>query len=1037
MDNFTPILKENYSSKKKKREIQHFAEGGAVEYQPEGFIPDHEFAPDPMAIEDPQSQMADKGVSQLSQTAAKAVDMGSMPNAFQNPAQEERPLETPTIDPVDLASGAVAAKMAPSVVDAIASGLKSDAFRTLVGNEVGSVGPGAIQKLQSSLGVPVESAMYNDKVKAAQELLAKTEAAIARGEAKPSDILFAKQKLKTAQSIATKNAIGKEPKMAEGGIVPEMPDSFFADGGMPEAPEGFIPDAEFKPDPIRQPIVDNQAENQTTPPGFIPDEEFKSDEDTYGTLGQQAITALEGAGQGVLGPLAPLAEKAFGVSPEGMRLREETNPMAHGLGEATGFIGSMLAGTGEAALVGKAGQGITKALKLGLEGSAAGSQIAASAVRAAAETALLQSGDEVSRLIKEDPNQSLQTAAAHVGLSGLLGGGVGAALGSIHPLWKATFGDKLGQVAADFKGRMNEHLTNPDPVSTVTEELTNHYTKIKDIADEVYGPAGLKAQDIAKAMPEMSEKITNQSQEIANKLQTSIDKMLKKPSTYPPRLTNKLQDDLNEYLMKVSGPDANPAQIFDATQNLKQATQSYAKFDKFVKPVDEAYDFVRDSKGLAKDLRASLEDPAVWGNAARRQEAINKGFSEFLPSLKDFEKKFTVEVSGEKVLDPGKINIYVNQIGKPNAEIKQSILRNFLDASEKYKKVIGDTHTNLGIDSPIEPSSLTASYNTLKEVTPGAKLADLFITKGLKDAGGKAGGALIGGVAGHTHGAGEIGAFLGAHILGPFFSSLLPAIAKPLLQREVNASGMKAAMDYGLAVAKGSTLLEKAASNVFKDEPVLAEHLMPTDKDRAKLTKQLTAIQDNPQSMMKENELSHYLPQHSIAMGSTAASAVTYLNSLRPNRDKSSLLDSAKVPSNAEKAAFTNAVTIAQQPMVVLNKIKNGTVTPADVKALQSIYPDLYKSMSNKLMTAMVTHLSKDKPVPYKTRLGLSMFTGMPLDSTMTASSIQAAQPQSAQNPQQNQQAPKTAHSTSKLGEINKTYMTPDQASAAHRAKKD
>lgn len=1019
MDNFTPILKENYSSKKKKREIQHFAEGGAVEDQPEGFIPDHQFTPDPMAIEDPQSQMADKGVDQL------VSDKPAVGDEIE-----------PTASPLDLISFSAA----PKVVDAIASGLKSDAFRTLVGNEVGSVGPGAIQKLQSTLGVPVESAMYNDKVKAAQELLAKTEAAIARGEAKPSDILFAKQKLKTAQSIATKNAIATEPKkMAEGGLISEMPDSFFAEGGEIEQPAGFIPDAEFKPDAIRQPAVDNQAQSQTVaPPGFIPDAEFKSDEDTYGSLPQQAITALEGAGQGVLGPLAPLAEKALGVSPEGMRLREETNPIAHGLGEATGFIGSLIGGTGEAALVGKAGQGLTNALKIGLEGSGAGSQIAASAIRAAAETALLQSGDEVSKVIKEDPNQSLQTAAAHVGLSGLLGGGVGAVLGSIHPLWKATFGDKLGQVAADFKGRMNEHLTNPDPVGRVTEELTDHYAKIKDIADEVYGPTGLKAQDIAKAMPEMSEKITNQSQEIANKLQSTVDKMIKKPSTYPPRLTNKLQDDLNEYLMKVSGPDANPAQIFDATQNLKQATQSYAKFDKFVKPVDEAYDFVRDAKSLAKDLRTSLEDGSVWGKAAQRQEAINKGFSEFLPSLKDFEKKFTTEVAGERVLDPGKVNTYVNQLGKPNAEIKQDILRNFLGASEKYKKVIGDTHANLGIDSPIQPSSLTASYNTLKEVTPGAKLADLFITKGLKDAGGKAGGAIIGGVAGHTHGAGEIGAFLGAHILGPFFSSILPAIAKPLLQHEVNSSGMKAAMDYGLAVAKGSTLLEKAASNVFKDEPVIAEHLIPSDKDRAKLTKQLTAIQDNPQSMMKENELSHYLPEHSIAMGSTAASAVGYLNSLRPNRDKGAPLDSPKLPSNAEKAKFTNAINIAQQPMIVLEKVKQGRVTPDDIKALQAMYPDLYKSMSNKLMSAMTTHLSKDKIIPYKTRLGLSMFVGMPLDSTMTQSSIQAAQPQQqGQSPQQNQGAIKTAHNTSKLGSSNKMYMTPEQASAAHKAKKD
>ena len=51
------------------------------------------------------------------------------------------------------------------------------------------------------------------------------------------------------------------------------------------------------------------------------------------------------------------------------------------------------------------------------------------AIRGATETALLGAGNEVSKLITEDPGQSVDSAISDIGLSGLIGGGLGAGFG--------------------------------------------------------------------------------------------------------------------------------------------------------------------------------------------------------------------------------------------------------------------------------------------------------------------------------------------------------------------------------------------------------------------------------------------------------------------------------------------------------------------------------------------------------------------------------------------------------------------------------
>lgn len=852
--------------------------------------------------------------------------------------------------------------------------------------------------------------------------------------------------------------------------------SMMADGGEVSSPTPAGLE-EFINTPESQPMVDNSAPIPTSPnadEGYanqVPHglDQFISQEikeEKYGSTGQQALAGLEGVGRGLAGFLAPLAEKQLGVKEEDILGREEIYPGTHIAGEVLGLVGpALLTGGGSAAVrAGAEGAGLLAtaakltqgaaiekiAAKLApVAGETLASKIGSAAAKGAIENVLFSGSDEVSRLILNDPNQSAQTAFTDIGLSAALGGILGGGANAASHLWQAKVGDKGSKLVADFTGRVKEHIENPDPVSAMTQELTDYYQGMKEWAHDVHGANGLKAQNIAKVIPEMSEKIASQVSSVSSKVDETLAKLAKDPHA------SILDDAIGKYKSAVSSD--SPVEIFNGMQELKQQLQEWGKYNKATTPLSER-PFRNAARELAQELRTSLEDTKVWNKAAEIQTGINKALAGtpkgdieegiaknvgYISALKDFEKKFTAEVAGERVIDPTKINTYLNQLGKPNAELKQEMLKNFLDASEKYKKEITGLHAGVGLDSPITSSSLNVTESTLGKKTLGSKMADIFLSKGLGTAGGHGIAGALGATMGSLLGHGEIGAIIGERALGPFFSSILPAIAKGLVNFGNNSKGFKAAVDYAMAVTKGESLVNKAAKGLFKPgAALLPTHFLPNEREKAKLDKLVEeAIQDPSKMFNAPDQLGHYMPEHGAAVSQTVGTAVQYLRSLKPGVDKPAPLDSKPVPSSAAKARYNNALDIAQQPLTVLDKIQKGTITLNDVKDLMSIYPDLYKRLNQKLTGEMTDHLSKDQSIPYKTRLGLSMFLGQPLDSTMSQQSLQSVMQMSGgplkqvtQQPHQGR-SPGGVKSAPALQKMPGLYQTPEQARIHQKTK--
>lgn len=248
----------------------------------------------------------------------------------------------------------------------------------------------------------------------------------------------------------------------------------------------------------------------------------------------------------------------------------------------------------------------------------------------------------------------------------------------------------------------------------------------------------------------------------------------------------------------------------------------------------------------------------------------------------------------------------------------------------------------------------------------------------------------------------------------------------------VSPEGFKAATHVAGAILHGEQKLEKAVESIYGHSTVRALEF-PADKVLDKLAEHLDKVAENPEEQLQENHMGAYVPEHATAVGMITARATNYLQSLKPSTQPDAPLDPPKELSVTEKSAYKQALAIAQQPLVVLNSVKDGSLTQQELTHLQNLYPSLYQRMQQKLMNGLIEHKANEGALSYKTKMGLSMFMGQPLDSSMKPASIMASQPQPVA-PQQPQQAKKpSATALNHLNKLPAQFSTSTQANEQRR----
>lgn len=904
-------------------------------------------------------------------------------------------------------------------------------------------------------------------------------------------------------------------------------------------------------------------------------------EEKYGSMGQQALTAAEGASQGLLGPLAPLIEtKVLGVNPEDIRMREETNPITHGVSEVGTLVGGMFIPGTQGALLGKAGSMAAKAVPVVSESMAAiktaemgvqaakatgvglkeaelalkavkeatplAHKIGSAAVKEAAEMAVLQSGDEVSKMILEDPDASAETALSNIGLAAALGAGGGIFMtGAVSPLWNATAGPKveavLNATKSHFDGgtalmpselqaakqnlgievspEIEAYLSgNATAIGhgNILKEVQN--TKFMNSLDQFHKDMTDSVANVLKVSPE--EVAIRSPREASQEILDGVNKEYKK--TYGPisdafEKDNKqsfaisVSDDarldqygkLLEQGMKKVGTDSPHYKLYNDYGNRLLAketiggidmlkTELGGEIDKAVRAADtNALMVLRDIRSSLSDFQenqiikqsALLEKEGVkgaqkLGKDLLEERAINrKTYKEFAQLSNELTDNLSIgRFTGAKGLMDKLSNLSSEQILnkfsiKGNTDFIPFLQKNF---PETYQKIVenelknfikpavlsakGEAPINLKKLSELLDKGMANDADYIKAILPQEAIEKITSAGRLMDAiptqksSGTAGhmsrifagvprsamaavaaltgrNPLVGGILG------EIAQRLGRDVPDAIRLAHLKFLAS---DQPVKAEGFKAMVDFFHATYKGENLLSKATSNVFKrGAQVLGSSMLPDQASRDKLDKAVIKINEKSQEFLtaQNSQVGHYLPVHQQALAAASTRALTYLQQIKPKPNVLSVLDKPVPPGPMVMARYNRALDIAQQPTIILEHIKEGTLQPTDIDDLKAMYPALYNQMSVKLTGAIAKNQDEEEPIPYKTRIGISLFLGQPLDSTMYPSAIVASQP--IVQPQQQLAPQPQGKSMKSLGKTNSNYETPLQSSEQRRSKRD
>lgn len=784
-----------------------------------------------------------------------------------------------------------------------------------------------------------------------------------------------------------------------------------------------------------------------------------------------------------------------GISPEEIEARKQANPILSESSKIAGLGAGLMTGVGELGLLAKAGEAVTGlgsaakaaplAVKVGANAVKAFTEMYGLQLGDEASKWMLGQGD---------PEAPVATALANSGYAGLIAAGISTALtGVAGPLASTTLkaiadtkmGQRAGQFLEDFGNRWKFHQENPNIVQSVHDELSNFYDSTNKMVKGVFGDEGIKYKAIQKLMPEMSDKMVQHAIDINDMAAAARTDLVKAGTS---------RANLNEFGLTMSryneaiNQAKTPIEFFKAADNLKKELGEYVPWAKYksgaIERTDPARNMIFKAADMYKKVQQSLESADIWGKSGDLQRGINKLTADFIPANDAF-KTFTMKPLNERMINPQKIKTYVNNVGKTGAEVLEEErpikMKNYIDAAEKYRDGINDMYAQYGIESPVTPVSLNATKSTYGASSKGAETADDLFHGGVSKIVGKVAGGLGGFAAGHaTHlgyGAESVSAGIGQYIGDKLSPTIEKVIGRPIKKHVIPAflkvlsegspKSVAYAIDHASNIARGQSAIQTGVNSIFTGSKIAGKEFFHEHSDKAtekikkyiehggvdteiqeqlnKQNQQMPPVQGfaeggevkkqeiavpNDKAMDVSDHLGTVYPEQNILMNTAKARVYNYLNSVRP-------IEAARLPFDNEhknpsiEKAYNEAVGIANKPLSLLPHIQKGTLTPAQVKHMTSMWPEVHSQLSKKILERMTeAQIKKEKP-PFHIRQSLSMFLGQPLDSSLTPQSIQAAQAVFVNQKIRAQQAALSTAKTGKMDKISKQYQTNSQAAEA------
>lgn len=560
-----------------------------------------------------------------------------------------------------------------------------------------------------------------------------------------------------------------------------------------------------------------------------------------------------------------------------------------------------------------------------------------------------------------------------------------------------------------------------------SELLQKMYDQNQAVSKEYF--SHVRPQEIDEALlnnPVDNAASIGKAKEMLNQTMADFDSLDPEIFTDRPRIkrfqnaVKSALDDFETHPLKSENQIQTAGQAFKRINELKQEVDPIIRWDQLAEPASEAS--VNTLKSFRGQFKNYLTNPEIFEKAASVQQNINETFNKFFNASEDFENRFMREtiVNGKRVMqiEPQKLNRYFNDVEDFKNFGRDSTAHNFIDASKDLTQHIYDISggpynvAELIDNSPI----LGSSFAKAKEISePLSKNLKEFeaqsVFKHLKH------GEIL-----TTSDA--VKGLLAFKFLGPLGVAAMGAIKqlthpenliKGLASLERMKNGFSKGAEESIAsfLAKGSLSASKAirpASIKALQLSGLMTHEPSRKADKsdhyAEIFNQLNDFKSNPQKLINKvdtnlKDMNRIAPNISKGMTKVALTAVDFLHSKAPKNTNFSILGNKKwKPSDQELAQFERYYKAIEDPKSVLHDLRDGVISREGVETLKTIYPNFYQEIQRHIL-GKATELKEE--LPYRDRLQLSIFFGVPIERAMQPDFIRTlqgsfSQPQAAQS---------------------------------------
>jgi len=177
-------------------------------------------------------------------------------------------------------------------------------------------------------------------------------------------------------------------------------------------------------------------------------------------------------------------------------------------------------------------------------------------------------------------------------------------------------------------------------------------------------------------------------------------------------------------------------------------------------------------------------------------------------------------------------------------------------------------------------------------------------------------------------------------------------------------------------------------------------------------------------------DVANALPNIAPHISSIAARAVNFLASKLPRPAVEFPGQAEWQPSKSQQASFLHYYDAINNPIGILDHVKDGTLSMHHMEALNAVHPDLLRDMQTKVMeNATPKNMQK---LNYSKKIALSKFLGQPMTQSLLPGAVLASQA-SFNKPMGAPSASAPKRKSSSLGGLSKLNRAQESATETQR----